>query len=86
MPSGNGIIEWNHRIIAARKDCIVSEAVYWYNVTPKDDVSPSTAPADALHRYHVRAKGIETHPLPERELTGERIKEGDVVCVKKTVQ
>ena len=82
MPSGNGIIGRNHRTvktIAARKDCTVSEAVYWYNVTPKDDVSSSTAPATALHRYHVRVKGIETNPLPEWELTGERIKEGDVV-------
>ena len=78
VPSGNGIIERNHRTvktIAARKDCTVSEVVYWYNVTPKDDVSPSTAPADALHRV----KGIETNPLPEREVSGERIKEGDVV-------
>ena len=86
VPSGNGIIEWDHRTvktIAARKDCTVSEAVYWYNVTPKDDVSPSTTPADALHRYHVRVKGIETNPLPEREVSGERIKEGDVVSVKK---
>ena len=89
MPSGNGIIERNHRTvktIAARKDHTVSEAVYWYNVTPKDDVSPSTAQANALHRYHVRVKGIETNPLPEREVSGERIKEGDVVWVKKTVQ
>ena len=87
MPSGNGIIELNHRTvktIAARKDCTVSEYyVYWYNVTPKDDISPSTAPTDALHRYHVRVKGIETNPLPEQEVTGERIKEGDVVWVKK---
>ena len=87
VPSRNGIIKQNHRTvktIAARKDCMVSEVVYWYNVTPKDDVSPSTAPADALHRYHVRVKGIETNPLPEREVSGERIKEGDVVWVKKT--
>ena len=86
VPSGNGIIERNYRTvktIAARKDCTVSEAVYWYNITPKDDVSPSTAPADALHRYHVRVKGIETNPLLEREVSGERIKEGDVVWVKK---
>ena len=86
MPHRNGIIEWNHRTvktIAARKDCTVSEVVYWYNVTPKDDVSPSIAPAETLHRYHVRVKGIETNPLPEREVSGERIKEGDVVWVKK---
>ena len=86
MPSGNRIIERKHRTIktiAARKDCMVSEVVYWYNFTPKDDVSPSTAPADALHRYHVRVRGTETNPLPEWEVTGERIKEGDVIWVKK---
>ena len=86
MSSGNGNIERNHKTvktIAARKDCMVSEAVYWYNVNPKDDVSPSTAPANALHRYHVRVKGIETNPLPKREVSGERIKDGDVSWVKK---
>ena len=86
VPSGNRIIEWNHRTvktIAARKDCTVSEAVYWYNITSKDDISPSTTPAEALHRYHVRLGCIETNPLLEREVTGERIKEGDVVWVKK---
>ena len=70
MPSGNGIIERNHRTvktIAARKDCTVSEAVYWYNVTLKDDVSPSTTPADALHKYHVRVKGRETNRCPNRK-------------------
>ena len=61
---------------------MVSESVYWY-VTPKDDVSPSTTPSDALHRYHVRVRGIETNLLPEWEVTGERIKEEDVVWVKK---
>ena len=74
VPSGNGII----KTIAARKDCTVSEVVDWYNITPKDDVSPSTAPADALHRYHVKVKGIETNPLPEREVSGQRIKWGEM--------
>ena len=42
VPFGNGIIERCHRTvkrIAARKQCTIPEAVYWYNVTPKDDVS-----------------------------------------------
>ena len=85
VPSGNGIIERNHRTIktiAARKNCAVSEAVYWYNVTPKDNVSPSSAPADALHKYHVRVKGIEFNPLPELEVTEERFRKGDAVWVK----
>lgn len=85
VPSGNGIIERNHRTvktIAARKGCTVPEAVYWYNVTPKDDVSPSTAPANALHTYRVRVRGLESSSLPEPEPPQKNIKEGDVVWVK----
>ena len=51
-PSGNGIVERNHRTIktiATRKNCLILEAVYRHKVTPKDNVSPSTA----LHRYHI---------------------------------
>ena len=36
VPSGNGIVERNHRsvkVIAARKECDVPEAVYLYNAT-----------------------------------------------------
>ena len=67
-PSGNGIVERSHRTvktIAARKNCSILEAVYWHNVTPKDDISPCTAPADMLHRYHIWIKGVEDNPLPE---------------------
>ena len=38
--AGNGIVEQCHRCvkwIAARTVCSVQEAVYWYNITPKDD-------------------------------------------------
>ena len=84
-PSGNGIVERSHRIvktIAARKNCSILEAVYSHNVTPKDDVSPSTAPADALHGYHIRIKGVENNPLPELEVTKGMYEKGDVVWVK----
>ena len=73
-PSGNRIVERSHRTvktIATRKNCSISEAVFWHNVTPKDNVSPCTALADALHRYHVRLKGVENNPLPEPEVTKE---------------
>lgn len=56
VPSGNGIVERCHRSvkqIAVRKQCTIMEAVYWYNVTPKDNVSLLTAPANLIHRYHV---------------------------------
>ena len=84
-PSGNGIVKRSHRTvktIAARKNCSILEAVYWHNITPKDDVSPCTAPADALHRYHVRIKGVEDNPFPEPEVTRGKYEKGDVVRVK----
>ena len=84
-PSGNGIVERSHRTvktIAARKNCSILEAVYWHNVTPKDDVSPCTAQADMLHRYHVRIKGVEDNLLPEHEVTRGKYEKRDVVWVK----
>ena len=74
--SGNWIVERNHRTIktiAVRKNCSILEAVYWHNVTPKDDVLPCTMPADALHRYHVRIKGVKDNLL--RWLEGSMKKE-----------
>ena len=44
-PAGNGIV----KRIAAKIRCPIQEAVYWYNITPKDDVSPSTAPANSIY-------------------------------------
>ena len=84
-PSGNGIVERSHRTvktIAARKNCSILEGVYWHNVIPKDDVSPCTTPADALHRYHVQIKGVEDNLLLESEVTGGKYEKGDVVWVK----
>ena len=40
--------------IAARKHCTIAEAVYWYNVAPKDDIDSATAPANKLYNYEVR--------------------------------
>ena len=60
VPSGNGIVERCHRsvkVIAARKGCSVAEAVYLYNLMPKDDCTSSTSPANMLYRYAVRIRG-----------------------------
>ena len=84
-PSGNGIVERSHRTvktIATRKNCSILEAFYWHNVTPKDDISPCTAPADVLHRYHVRIKCVEDNPLPKPEVIRGKYEKGDVVWVK----
>ena len=66
VASGNGIAERCHRSvkrIATRKHCTIAEAVYWYNVAPKDDVDSATAPANMLYDYSVRLLGID-HALP----------------------
>ena len=66
VPSGNGIVERCHctiKHIAARMWCSVMEALYWYNVTPKDDAMASIAPANAIYNYHVWVKGIDTWHL-----------------------
>ena len=84
-PSGNGIVKRSHRTIktiAARNNCSILEVIYWHNVTPKDDVSPCTAPADMLHGYHVRIKGVEDNLLPKPEVTRGKYEKRDVVWVK----
>ena len=56
VPSCKGITERSHcsiKKIVARKQCTISEATYWYNIMPKDSVSPATAPTNAINRYQV---------------------------------
>ena len=80
-PSGNRIVEESHRTvktIATRKNCSILGALFWHNVTPKDDVSPCTA----LHRYHVRIKGVEDDLFPEPEVIRGKYEMEDVVRVK----
>ena len=65
VPSGNGIAERSHRTIkriAARKNCTIMEAVYRYNVTPKDNVSDLTAPGNSIYRYRMRVKDVDRAP------------------------
>ena len=76
-PSGNGVVERNHRtakVIAARKGCSTGDAVHLYNVTPRDGKSSSTARAGQIYRYPVRDSvradppaggGSETDGAPE---------------------
>ena len=85
VPSGNGIIERCHRTvkrIAARKQCAISEAVYWHNVTPKDDVSHTTAPANMIYRYRIRLKGIDGMSALAPDRRQAVFKTGDRVWIK----
>lgn len=43
------------------------EAIYWYNVTPKDEVLLLTAPINMIHHYQIWQKGIGTLPPNEPE-------------------
>ena len=57
VPSGNGIVERNHRtvkVIAARKQCSIAEAVHLYNVAPRDDGDSDDSPVARVYRYAVR--------------------------------
>ena len=82
-PSGNGIAERGHRTvktIAARKRCSIGEAVYLYNLTPLDDVTDGTAPANALYRYDVRVKAVDGRVGEQEEAN--RYRCGDAVWVR----
>ena len=57
------------------------EAVYWYNVTPKDDASASTAPANIIYSYTARIRGVDV-TLPPEDARPSSYKVGDSVWVK----
>ena len=83
VPSGNGIVERCHRTIktiAARKGCPVEEAVYLYNVTPRDDCISDTAPANAMYRYDVRVRAVDGAVEKQEEAC--RYRSGDLVWVR----
>ena len=78
-------MEQCHRSVkrfAARKQCPIMEAVYWYNATPKDNVWPLTAPINLIHCYHVWLKGIDAPPLDKPEQHQIRYDVGDRVWMK----
>ena len=68
--------------IAARKQCPIMEAVYWYNATPKDNVSPLTAPINLIHRYRVRLKDVVAPPLDKPEQQQIKYDVGERVWMK----
>uniref|UniRef100_A0A5S6QJ61 RNA-directed DNA polymerase n=1 Tax=Trichuris muris TaxID=70415 RepID=A0A5S6QJ61_TRIMR len=62
VPSGNGMVERCHRtvkVIAARKGCSIEEAVYLYNITPRDDRTSQAAPANGVYKYAVRIRRVD---------------------------
>ena len=80
-PSGNGIVERNHRTIkrmAARSGSDPLDMVFWYNMAPRNGTQPSSIPARGLFSYSWR--------LPLKAVTTEggrsKFTEGDEVVVK----
>ena len=62
MPSGNGVTERCHRsvkVTVTGKDCSIREAVFRYNVMPRDDETAHSYPAYELYRYRVRLQGVD---------------------------
>ncbi|KFD45927.1 hypothetical protein M513_13212 [Trichuris suis] len=84
VPSGNGITERCHRtvkVIAARSKCSVQEAVHRYNLTPRDDSSAATAPANAIYRYVLKDRN-ELNTVPAERSTDCPYSVGDSVWVR----
>ena len=68
-PEVNSIAERCHRTvkrIAARSRCSIAEAMYWYNATPKDNETPSSAPANGIYQYKQHVKSIQPKPSPPK--------------------
>lgn len=66
-PSGNGVVERNHRtvkVIAARTGLSICDAVHLYNVTPLDGESAESSPAAQVFRYNVRDR-VQAGPVDE---------------------
>ena len=68
--------------IAARKHCTIAEAVYWYNVAPKDDVDSAPVTANKLYNYKVRLLGIDRVLHSEPGAIDSPYDVGDAVLVK----
>ena len=90
-PSGNGIIERNHRTIktmAARQNITVGEAVHRYNMTPRDGQHAETAPAAGVlvrpGRDLPPMEGLSVGPPPPPNPEGRHpnFRVGDLVWVR----
>ena len=77
----NDIVEKSHRsikTIVARKQCSIPETVYWYNITPKNNLSPSTA-VGIISKY---GTSMPHSLLNHKNWRAYRV--GDIVWIKTT--
>ena len=85
-PSGNGIIERNHRTIkrtASRSEIDPLSAVFWYNILPRLPGNPNSAPSTLLE-YRWRLP-IKRETSSDREGLDNIFAVGDTVFVKPPV-
>ena len=82
-PSGNGIVERHHRTIKAsaeRGDINPIEAVFWYNMSPRNGQNDNSVPQKTLFTYEWRHPGnVAIQDNPEMN---SRIEVGEEVWVK----
>jgi len=86
-PSGNGIVERNHRTIkriAARGEITPEVATFWYNVTPRQDGKEQSVPSRRLYRYSWRVP-YDVHVQTELHDVSDHFMVGDEVWVKPAV-
>ena len=85
-PSGNGIVERNHRTIkrmAARGGITPVKAVFWYNLAATDVQDPSSAQSAKVFAYRWRHPAVESEdPSPSEEKESQHYRVGDRVLVK----
>jgi transposase InsO family protein/ribonuclease HI len=83
-PSGNGIVERNHRTIkriAERGAITPEEATFWYNVTPRKNTELSSVPSTVLCKYRWRVP-FDAHLQQAGETSDSKFTVGDKVWVK----
>lgn len=81
-PTGNGIVERNHRTIktmVARSGRSVEDMLFWYNQSPNVH---GVVPADAVYSYTTALPHIGSVALLERDTINTEYKVGDVVYLK----
>ena len=83
--SGNGIVERHHRTIktmAARTNGSPIEAVYWYNMTPKEGQREESVPHKSVYSYEWRMESYHEREEIEEEEPECELTVGDAVWVK----
>ena len=86
-PSGNGIVERNHRTIkriAARGRISPEVATFWYNVTPRKGVEDASVPCRKMFKYTWRTP-YDVNQKVDAERKSENFSVGDEVWVKPAI-